>query len=224
MRRLSAVLFDLDGTLLDSAPDFVAVIDAMRAARELPPVEEARIRAVVSGGARAMVLAGFDIDPLSDEFEPLRLEFLERYLDNCAIKSCLYDGMHELLEDIEAARLKWGVVTNKHVRFAAPILERLGLAERAAVLVCPDHVARSKPDPEPVLLACRQLGVDPASVLFVGDDLRDIESGRAAGTKTAAVRYGYIHPDDNPGHWGADVIVDHPLELRSVLERALCGC
>lgn len=222
--RLRAVLFDLDGTLLDSAPDFVAVIDAMRAARELPPVEEARIRAVVSGGARAMVLSGFDVDPFSEAFEPLRVEFLQRYLDHCAVHSRLYDGMAEVLGDIEAARLKWGVVTNKHVRFAEPIMRGLGLATRSSVLICPDHVSRSKPDPEPVLLACERIGVDPAAVLFVGDDLRDIESGRAAGTRTAAVRYGYIHPDDNPSHWGADVVIDHPLELRRVLDQALCSC
>lgn len=222
--RLRAVLFDMDGTLLDSAPDFIAVCNAMREARGLPAVAEQAIRAVVSGGARAMVLAAFDVDPLSDAFEPLRLEFLERYLEHCAVHTHLYDGMPELLQDIERARLKWGVVTNKHVRFAEPIMRGLGLAERSAVLVCPDHVSRSKPDPEPVLLACRQMGLQPEEVLFIGDDLRDIESGRAAGTRTAAVRYGYIHPDDNPGHWGADVVVDHPLELRTVLDRALCGC
>ena len=223
--RLRAVLFDLDGTLLDSAPDFIAVCNAMRASRGLGPVREQAIREVVSGGARAMVLAAFDpIGPQSEAFEPLRLEFLQRYLDHCAVDSRLYDGMPELLADLEKAGLKWGVVTNKHVRFAEPILARLGLASRSSVLVCPDHVSRSKPDPEPVLLACRQLALDPAEVLFVGDDLRDIESGRAAGTRTAAVRYGYIHPDDNPRHWGADVVVEHPLELREVLDRALCGC
>jgi phosphoglycolate phosphatase len=103
-------------------------------------------------------------------------------------------------------------------------MQQLGLAERSAVLICPDHVTRSKPDPEPLLLACKQLNLDPAAVLFVGDDLRDIESGRDAGTKTVAVRYGYIHPDDNPNHWGADAVVDHPLELRALLDQAVCGC
>ncbi|MCF7204009.1 N-acetylmuramic acid 6-phosphate phosphatase MupP [Pseudomonas oligotrophica] len=222
--RLRAVLFDMDGTLLDTAPDFVAVIQAMRQARGLPPVEEDCVRDVVSGGARAMVLGAFEVDPQSAEFEQLRLEFLDRYQDHCAIYSRLYDGMEQLLADIERAGLLWGVVTNKPVRFAEPIMHRLGLAERSAVLVCPDHVSRSKPDPEPMLLACSKLNLDPASVLFVGDDLRDIESGRAAGSRTAAVRYGYIHPADNPGNWGADVVVSHPLELRTVLDHALCRC
>ncbi len=217
--RLRAVLFDMDGTLLDTAPDFIAVAQAMRLARGLARVPDQDVRDVVSGGARAMVLSAFDVDPLSDEFESLRLEFLDRYQHHCAVESQLYDGMSELLTDIEQANLIWGVVTNKPLRFAEPIMHQLGLASRSAVLVCPDHVSKSKPDPEPMLLACGQLDLDPSTVLFVGDDLRDIESGRAAGSRTAAVRYGYIHPDDNPDTWGADVVVDHPLELRALLDR-----
>jgi len=221
---LKAVLFDMDGTLLDTAPDFVAVCQAMRAARELPPADEQSIRDVVSGGARAMVSATFGLDVGADGFEALRLEFLERYQQHCAVLSRPFDGMAELLADIEASRLVWGVATNKPLCFAAPIMQQLGLAERAAVLLCPDHVERSKPAPDMLLLACEQMGIAPADVLFVGDDARDIESGRAAGCKTAAVTYGYIHPEDNPRHWGADVVVDHPLELRAVLDRALCSC
>ncbi len=190
----------------------------------MPPIADKDIRDHVSGGARAMVLRAFDVDPMSAEFETLRLEFLERYQEHCAVLTKPFDGIPELLADIEHAKLIWGVVTNKPVRYAAPIMEQLGLAERSAILICPDHVTNSKPDPEPLLLACSRLGLDPASVLYVGDDLRDIESGRAAGTKTAAVTYGYIHPDDNPRHWGADVVVDHPKELRAVLDSALCSC
>lgn len=222
--RIKAVLFDMDGTLLDTAPDFIAVIQSMRTDRGLPAVDEKTVRDVVSGGARAMVASAFEVDPLSDEFDPLRLDFLDRYQDHCAIHSHLFEGMEELLADLERARLTWGVVTNKPVRYAEPIMQALGLAKRSAVLVCPDHVTYSKPDPEPVLLACKQINIEPQAVIFVGDDRRDIESGRAAGTKTAAVRYGYIHPEDNPAHWGADLVVDHPLELRDALDRAICGC
>ncbi len=221
---LKAVLFDMDGTLLDTAPDFIAVCQAMLKAHGRAPIDDQRIQDVVSGGARAMVASTFDMDPEAPGFEPLRQEFLDRYQEHCAVFTRPYDGMPELLESIEQSRLIWGVVTNKPVRFAAPIMEQLGLAERSAVLVCPDHVKNSKPDPEMLLLACSQLKVDPSEVLFIGDDLRDIESGRAAGTKTAAVRYGYIHPDDNPAHWGADVIVDTPRDLLAVLDRALCSC
>lgn len=222
--RLRAVLFDMDGTLLDTAPDFIAICQAMLAERNLPAIDDQLIRDVVSGGAKAMVSATFALSPQAPEFEALRLEFLERYQVGCAVHSHLYDGMAQLLEDIERAGLRWGVVTNKPVRFAEPIMQQLGLAERSALLICPDHVTNSKPDPEPLTLACKMLDLDPASVLFVGDDLRDIESGRDAGTRTAAVRYGYIHPHDNPSHWGADVVVDHPLELRKVLDQAMCSC
>lgn len=222
--RLRAVLFDMDGTLLDSAPDFIAICQAMRVERGLEPIAEKLIRDQVSGGARAMVSATFSLDPQTPEFEPLRLEFLERYQSHCAVLTRPFDGINELLADIEQAKLIWGVVTNKPLRFAEPIMQQLGLAKRSAILICPDHVKNSKPDPEPMILACKTLGLDPASVLFVGDDLRDIESGRAAGTKTAAVTYGYIHPEDNPRNWGADVVVDHPLQLRSVLDNALCCC
>ncbi|WP_122665839.1 N-acetylmuramic acid 6-phosphate phosphatase MupP [Pseudomonas viridiflava] len=222
--RLRAVLFDMDGTLLDTAPDFIAICQAMLAERGFPAVEDKLIRDEISGGAKAMVAATFAMSPDAEGFEALRLEFLERYQRDCAVHSKLFDGMAELLADIEKANLIWGVVTNKPVRFAQPIMDQLGLSQRSALLICPDHVTKSKPDPEPLTLACKMLDLDPASVLFVGDDLRDIESGRDAGTKTAAVRYGYIHPNDNPDHWGADVVVDHPLELRKVLDNALCSC
>ncbi|KIQ61202.1 N-acetylmuramic acid 6-phosphate phosphatase MupP [Pseudomonas fluorescens] len=222
--RLKAVLFDMDGTLLDTAPDFIAICQAMRADRGLPPMNPQHIRDEISGGARAMVAVTFSMDPESPGFEDLRQEFLDRYLKRCAVHSHLFDGMAQVLADIEAANLIWGVVTNKPVRFAEPIMQQLGLAQRSKVLICPDHVTNSKPDPEPLTLACKMLDLDPASVLFVGDDLRDIESGRSAGTRTCAVTYGYIHPDDNPKHWGADVVIDHPLALREVLDNALCSC
>ncbi len=222
--RLRAVLFDMDGTLLDSAPDFIAICQAMRVERGLPAIDDKLIRDQVSGGARAMVATNFAMDPEAEGFEALRLEFLERYQSHCAVLTRPFDGINELLDEIEQAKLIWGVATNKPVRYAEPIMQQLGLAQRSAVLVCPDHVSRSKPDPEMLLLACSQIGIQPGEALFVGDDERDIEAGRAAGCKTAAVTYGYIHPQDNPRNWGADVVVDHPLELRAVLERALCGC
>lgn len=160
--RLKAVLFDMDGTLLDTAPDFIAITQAMRAAHGLPPVDEQRVRDVVSGGARAMVAAAFGLSLDSPEVEPLRQEFLDRYQEHCAVLSRPYDGIPELLAAIEKAGLIWGVVTNKPVRFAEPIMQRLGYAERSRVLVCPDHVTRSKPDPEPLLLPARHRSVEGA--------------------------------------------------------------
>ena len=222
--RLRAVLFDMDGTLLDSAPDFIAVCQAMRLERGLAAVDDQLIREQISGGARAMVASAFSMAPEADGFEDLRLEFLQRYQQHCAVLTRPFAGIEPLLADIEHARLVWGVATNKPLRFAEPIMQQLGLAQRSAVLVCPDHVSRSKPDPEMILLACAKIGIAPNATLFVGDDARDIEAGRAAGCKTAAVTWGYIHPDDNPSHWGADVVVKHPAELRTILDRALCGC
>lgn len=222
--RLRAVLFDMDGTLLDSAPDFIATIAAMRSERGLPAVPPQTIREVVSGGARAMVAAGFDIAPQAPGFEALREEFLARYQAQCSQLTQPFDGIAELLDDIEKARLSWGVATNKPLRYAEPIMRRLGLEQRAAVLLCPDHVAHSKPAPDMLLLACQRLGVEPGESLFIGDDARDIEAGRAAGCRTVAVTWGYVHPDDNVSHWGADAIVEHPADLRRLLDQALCGC
>ena len=150
--RLQAVLFDMDGTLLDTAPDFIAIIQGMRQDRGLAPADEARLRGVISGGAKAMILAGFEIDPLGAELEPLRLEFLERYQTQCAVHTRLFDGMDEILRDLDAARLRWGVVTNKPVRFAEPIMQRLGLDESSAYQVWPDNDTHRNPDPESGLL------------------------------------------------------------------------
>lgn len=222
--RLRAVLFDMDGTLLDSAPDFIAVCQAMRLERGLAAVDDQLIREQISGGARAMVASAFSMAPEADGFEDLRLEFLQRYQQHCAVLTRPFAGIEPLLADIEHARLVWGVATNKPLRFAEPIMQQLGLAQRSAVLVCPDHVSRSKPDPEMILLACAKIGIAPNATLFVGDDARDIEAGRAAGCKTVAVTWGYIHPDDNPSHWGADAIIEHPAELRTLLDQALCDC
>ena len=222
--RLRAVLFDMDVTLLDSAPDFIAVIQAMRSARDLQPVTAQAIRDVVSGGARAMVAAAFAEAPGTAAFEALREEFLQRYQAHCAVLTRPYPGISELLGDIERAHLRWGVATNKPLRYAEPIMQQLQLHTRSAVLLCPEHVAQSKPAPDMLLLACQQMALQPGEVLFVGDDERDIAAGRAAGCRTAAVTWGYIHPEDHPSHWGADVIVNHPGELRSVLDNALCGC
>lgn len=222
--RLEAILFDMDGTLVDTFPDFIQVIQGLRVAHGLPPVAESSVLAVISAGARGMLEASFSIDPSSDEFEALRQEFLRSYQENCAIHSRLFDGLEPLLGDIESAGLRWGVVTNKPLRFAEPLLRRLGLAERCAVLICPDHVKNSKPDPEPVLLACSRLAVQPGAALFVGDDLRDVQAGQAAGSRTVAAAYGYINPQDNPRNWGADAVVDDPRALRVLLDRSLCRC
>lgn len=223
--RIRAILFDMDGTLIDSAPDFIAVAQAMRAERHLPPVNPLAIRSVVSGGARTMVAAAFECTAEHPEFEALRAEFLARYETHCSVFSQPFPDMLTLLSDIERARLRWGVATNKPLRYSELVMQQLGLAARASVLLCPDHVdGRGKPAPDMLLMACQQLQLNPEEVLYIGDDSRDIEAGCAAGMRTIAVRYGYAAPDDNPQHWGADAVVDSVSELRTVLDRALCGC
>lgn len=222
--RLEAILFDMDGTILDSAPDFIAISQQMLGMHGLPAIDDEKIRQVVSGGAKAMVAAAFDISEDHSQFEALRLQFLELYLHACAVHSHLYDEIDQLLLDIEKAGIKWGIVTNKPLRFAEPILDRLELTERCAVLVCPEHVENCKPSPEPLLLAAELLRIEPQTILYIGDDKRDIDSGNAAGCKTVAVCYGYVHPSDNPHNWGAGAVVNTVKELRSLIDRALCGC
>lgn len=222
--KLSTILFDMDGTILDSAPDFIAVTEQMLQARNLSSVDDKAIQQVVSGGAKAMVLAAFDVQDNTEELETLRLEFLDRYLKECAVRSHLYEGIEPLLCDLEKAGLRWGIVTNKPVRFAEPIVECLGLQDRCSVLVCPEHVSQCKPSPEPLLLASKLLSIKPETILYIGDDRRDIESGNAAGCKTVAVTYGYVHPQDNPNSWGAGAVVHSVDELRVLIDRVLCGC
>lgn len=222
--KFEAVLFDMDGTLLDSAPDFIAIAQQLLKEYEFAPVDDNKIREVVSGGAKVMISAAFDIKETHPLFEPLRLEFLANYLQNCAVYSKLYEGIDQLLVNIEKSGLRWGIVTNKPIRFAEPIMQRLGLRKRCAVLVCPEHVTHCKPSPEPILLATKQLAIDPSTVIYVGDDKRDIESGNEAGCKTIAVEYGYIHPSDNPRSWGAGAVVQSVAELYQLIDSALCGC
>jgi len=216
---IEAILFDMDGTLLDSAPDFIAILQGMRSERDLPPLPEQSLREVISGGAAAMLSTAFSIDTESGEFEALRKDFLQRYQSQCAQLTRPFNGISELLNAIERLGLPWGVATNKPLCYAAPIMQRLGLSERAAVLLCPDHVANPKPAPDMLLLACQQLKLPARCVLYIGDDRRDIEAGIAAGMPTAAALWGYIHHDDNPENWKASFYFNQPEELQNLLEK-----
>jgi len=215
---IDAILFDMDGTLLDSAPDFIAILQAMRLEHNLPPAPEETLRAVISGGAQAMIGAAFALSPDSVEWEALRKDFLQRYQSQCALLTRPFNGILPLLETIERLGLPWGVATNKPLCYAAPIMQRLNLSERAAVLLCPDHVANPKPAPDMLLLACQQLKLPASRVLYIGDDRRDIEAGRAAGMPTAAALWGYIHCEDSPEEWGADMHFTQPQELQKLLK------
>lgn len=220
---LKAVLFDLDGTLLDTAADFTNVLNAMLAARNRPQQTYTRVRENVSNGARAVVRLGFDAPEGSTEFAALLEEFLDRYANNLAEHTTLFPGMANVLRDLDCWGLRWGIVTNKPARFTTPLLAALELDKRCATAVCPDHVQRRKPDPEPMLLACEQLDIEPDQALYVGDHLRDIEAGRAAGMATVACRYGYVSADENIADWRANYIIDQPTELADIVAALLAS-
>lgn len=214
-RPPSGVLFDLDGTLLDSAPDLYDALCALcveesRTAPPYPPV-----RRVVSRGARAVLRAG--IPELDEDGVEARVErFLALYAGLMGRDSHPFDGMPGVLDALEGAGVPWGIVTNKAGFLAEPLLERVGLASRVAAIVCGDTIAQRKPDPEPVLLACERAGMDPRRAVYVGDDLRDVQAGRAAGLLTVAVSWGYLDGGD-PHAWGADAVVDDAPALAALL-------
>lgn len=222
--RIEAVLFDMDGTLLDTAKDFFSIVQTMRIERRLAPLSsETCFREHVSRGAQAMVAYAFSLELDDPELIPLRDDFLARYDVQHAQLTGPFPGILALLERLERADIRWGVATNKPLRFAQPIMDALQLSSRSAVLLCPEHVEKSKPAPDMLLAACEQLQLDPRQVLYVGDDKRDIDAGRAANMHTVAVRYGYIVPGDNPSNWGADAVIDNIDEIDALLE-AQCGC
>ena len=217
MKALDAVLFDLDGTLIDTAPDFVRVLNRLRADHSLAPLADETIRKQVSNGARAMVELGFGLREGEAGFEDLREAFLNRYLGELAVDTCLFPGLDDLLALLESRRIPWGIVTNKPHRFTEPLLEQLQLAERCGVTICPDHVENRKPHPEPIFKACETLGAAPENTVYVGDHQRDIESGNNAGNRTIAVTWGYIPDDQDPRKWNADHIVDDANALTSLI-------
>lgn len=206
---LKGVLFDLDGTLLDTAADFADVVQQMTEQAARPAIARTAIEQTVSNGARALVELAFDIHAGHPDFEARFDTLLALYAERIvATKATLYPGMDALLRHLEKSGIPWGVVTNKPDRFSRALLESLGLLARCATLVCPDHVTQTKPHPEPLLLACRQLGIGPDSAIYVGDHPRDIDAGRAAGMFTIAVRYGYLPVTPSVEQWQADLIVD----------------
>ncbi|GGE79077.1 phosphoglycolate phosphatase [Streptosporangium jomthongense] len=214
----STVLFDLDGTLIDTAPDFIRCLNELRRQHGLPALPADHIRRSVSNGVRAMVRVGFGLEPDHPDYPGKHSAFLDLYEAGVAVETTLFEGMNTLLESLERRQIPWGIVTNKPVRFAAPLVQALGLAERCASLVCPDHVTDRKPHPEALFLACRQIGADPEQAVYVGDHQRDIEAGRNARMKTIAVRYGYIEEPETVDLWQADLIADSVNDLAKLLQ------
>jgi phosphoglycolate phosphatase len=210
-----AVLFDLDGTLADTAPDLAAAVNRMRTERGLEPTPYALLRPTASAGARGMIGAAFGLAPGDEGYEALRVEWFERYQSAMAVHSTLFDGIPDLLDGIGAAGMAWGIVTNKPARFTDPLVPLIGLAH-AACVISGDTTPHAKPHPAPLLEAAHRLDIDPAHCWYVGDDLRDIEAGRAAGMVTVACNWGYCGAID-PTTWGADYQLDTPRHLLQVL-------
>ncbi|MFM1991129.1 MAG: hypothetical protein RJA99_4086 [Pseudomonadota bacterium] len=220
LRRSGAVFFDLDGTLADTAADLAAPVNAMRIERGLEPMPLDALRPFASMGARGLIGAGLGVRKEDPAFEPLRVEFLARYEAAMVVHTRLFDGVPELLDTLDGAGVRWGVVSNKVERYVRPILSALGVLERSATAIGGDTTPFAKPHPEPLLHAARLAGVDAARCVYVGDDLRDIQAGRAAGMRTVAAAYGYCGADDPPHRWGADALVAHPGELLALLRAA----
>ncbi|MBC3935724.1 HAD family hydrolase [Undibacterium rugosum] len=219
MRIPSAILFDLDGTLADTAPDLAAAVNTMRSRRHLAPVHYLTLRPQASAGARGLLQAGFQITPEHPDFEAMRTEFLEQYASAIAINSKLFEHVPSLLRGLDLLALPWGIVTNKAKRFTTPLIPQIDLQE-ARCVISGDTTPHAKPHPAPLLEGARQLGVRSQDCWYVGDDLRDIQAAEAAGMTSIAAAWGYCGATE-PAHWKADAIVDSPLELLELIRAKL---
>ncbi len=211
--RTRTVLFDLDGTLVDTAPDLALALNGLRGEMGLRSLPFERIRPEVSHGGTALIRLGFGRSPGDAEFAPLRQRFLEIYEQNLTTNTRLFPGMEELLDHLEQREIRWGVVTNKPGWLTRPLMERLALSRRAACIVSGDTLEHSKPHPAPMLHACHQTGSAPGECMYVGDAQRDIEAGRGAGMRTLVALFGYIGERDDPRQWKADGMVEHPRQI-----------
>ncbi|WP_114653780.1 HAD family hydrolase [Polynucleobacter necessarius] len=211
------IFFDLDGTLVDTAPDLVAAANQLLIARNLPPKPYEVLRPCASAGARGLIGGAFGINPEDPDFIPLRDEFFSNYEKALLVNSVIFDSVDHLLDQLDEAKLPWGIVTNKSERFTHPLTDLMGLRQRAVSTVCGDTTPHSKPHPEPILHAARIANIDPSKSVYVGDDIRDIIAGKAAGMMTIAAAYGYCGCEEPPEAWGADYLVRHPKELLQII-------
>ncbi len=214
---IGAVLFDLDGTLADTALDLAYALNEQRRRHGMPPLPHEVIRPQASHGTQGLLKVGFDITSKSPNFAALRAEYLALYTQHICDHTVLFPGISELLQALEARKLRWGVVTNKPARFTLPLLKALGLEHRAACIISGDSTPHSKPHPEPLLTAAAQVRVAPAACLYVGDAERDVESAVAAGMKALIANYGYLDVHDQPDTWGAYARIDAPGDVLNYL-------
>ena len=211
--NINHVLFDLDGTLVDTAPDMAFALNRALVRRGRAPLPFEMIRPSVSLGGAALVKLGFGLDETDPEFTPVRDEFLKIYRDNLATHSCLFPGMEAVLRKLEQTGVSWGIVTNKPAWLTDPLAQALGLDTRTPCIVSGDTLEHRKPHPAPLLYACKLLQCEPRETVYVGDDRRDVKAGASAGMATLAASYGYINSAEPPENWGADGLIDRPEEI-----------
>ncbi|PTR10062.1 phosphoglycolate phosphatase [Nitrosospira sp. Nsp5] len=214
---IRAVLFDLDGTLANTAPDLGHALNRQRIARGLSALPIALIRTEASAGARGLLGLGFNIKPGDTGYDAMRNEFLDFYAERLCDETSLFPGVAELLDQIEARGLPWGIVTNKPARFTLPLMRELGLNHRAACIVSGGDTTHSKPHPEPLLTASSMMAIVPAECVYLGDDYRDVQASLAAGMEPIIAKYGYLGNGHPPESWGAKYLIDHPRELLNYL-------
>ncbi len=216
----SAVLFDLDGTLVDSAPDLGAAANALREARGLPPLPLERYRPMAGAGARGMLGIAFDMTPEHVAFHTMREAFFDLFESRDNRSTVAFPEVEAMLNGIRERTLPWGIVTNKATRFTAPLVTSMPLLQGAGAVVCGDTTPHSKPHPAPLLEAARRMGLDPERCVYVGDDARDIQAGRAAGMATVAAAWGYLGQNAAVADWGADAVAQSPFDLLGLLKPA----
>ncbi len=216
-KPVMAVLFDLDGTFADTAPDLAAALNYTRATRQLPPLSLDIVRTQASHGSRGLLKLGLDVEPGAPDYEALRDVFLDYYARHICVHTRLFPGMAELVSDLERRDIKWGIVTNKPHRYTLPLMQALGYADRAACLISGDTCANAKPHPAPMLKACEILGVAPGHCLYLGDDLRDMQAANAAAMRGIIACYGYVSCDASIENWNAQGSVNQPMELLSFI-------
>ena len=219
MSAPQAILFDLDGTLIDSAPDLGAAADQMRVQRGLSSLPLHRYRHMAGAGARGMLSIAFDMTPKHPEFNAYKEEFFQNYERRLTQLTQAFDGVQEMLTHLQQRGIQWGIVTNKSRRFTDPLVQQMALLKPAAVVISGDTTPHAKPHPEPLFEAARRLHIDPDRCWYVGDDERDIVAGRAAGMQTLAATYGYMGASPQWQHWGADQALHRPQGLSTLLER-----
>lgn len=218
---LKAVIFDLDGTLVDTADEFVPVVQALRAEHGRDAMDPQRIRASVSNGARALVSLGLDMDEQAPQFESKRLRLLELYSEVIGTLALPYPGIESLLQELQDRGIAWGISTNKPRPYTEPLLEKLNIQPPPASVVCPEDIGERKPHPESLYRNCLDIDCAPCDAIYIGDHTRDIEAGRRAGMYTIAAAYGYIEPGDDPARWGANAQAQNSTDLAGMILGAL---